>query len=121
MESNNLYVFCQIGSVIDFKKRFLFQDEEEPSKSKKAILTTSFFLGNTYLDIRSLATSDTQEMALNAILYNESKMDELIKFYETSTADTPALKMGTVLTDKNIYHYDPQMVGDAYAIDKQVE
>ncbi|KAJ2582582.1 hypothetical protein GGH95_001457 [Coemansia sp. RSA 1836] len=108
-------IFCMYNVI----ETILKQDEEGPNKSKKAIITGRFYDNTTILTARPLVGSGTRGMPRSEILNMESKMDELIKFYETSTADTPALKMGTVLTAKNIYHYDPRMFCDAYAFDKR--
>ncbi|KAJ2814698.1 hypothetical protein GGI24_006296 [Coemansia furcata] len=48
----------------------------------------------------------------------ESKMNKLIKYYETVTIGEPASKLGTLLTSRNIYYYNELKI-PGYTFDKR--
>ncbi|KAJ2035136.1 hypothetical protein H4S03_004522 [Coemansia sp. S3946] len=88
------------------------------TEDKKAIMTTYTYSDTTYLSVRAFNNITTRWMASTEFTDLEGKMNELIKLYETLTADTPASKLGTVLTSKNIYYYNERKVS-SYTFDKR--
>ncbi|KAJ2099395.1 hypothetical protein GGI09_002812 [Coemansia sp. S100] len=104
----------KFGSAYDS----VLQQGVEQRGSKKAIMTTYTYSDTTYLNVRAFNNATTRWMASTEFTDLEGKMNELIKLYETLTADTPALKLGTVLTSKNIYYYDERKVS-GYTFDKR--
>ncbi|KAJ2881710.1 hypothetical protein H4R27_003910 [Coemansia aciculifera] len=96
----------------------LKQDAEQRG-SKKAIMTSHTHYGTTYLNIKPFTTATTRWMAGTEFANLESKTNELIRQYETLTADTPASKLGTILTAKNIYYYDERKAIGDYTFDKR--
>ncbi|KAJ2063617.1 hypothetical protein GGI17_001553 [Coemansia sp. S146] len=96
----------------------LKQDTEQRG-SKKAIMTSYSYYDTTYLSVSPFTTATTRWMAGTKFANLESKMNELIKLYETLTADTPASKLSTVLAAKNIYYYDERKAIGGYAFDKR--
>ncbi|KAJ2335091.1 hypothetical protein GGI00_001539 [Coemansia sp. RSA 2681] len=88
-------------------------------KTAKTIMLAYSCSDDTYLAIKPPTKISAREIPRNKYLHMASKMDELIKFYETATADTPALKMSKLLANKNIYYYDTRKVGAANAFDKR--
>ncbi|KAJ2064959.1 hypothetical protein GGI03_002157 [Coemansia sp. RSA 2337] len=81
-------------------------------------MTTYTYSDTTYLSVRAFNNITTRWMASTEFTDLEGKMNELIKLYETLTADTPASKLGTVLTSKNIYYYNERKVS-SYTFDKR--
>ncbi|KAJ2248089.1 hypothetical protein GGI13_004793 [Coemansia sp. RSA 455] len=80
---------------------------------------TSTYSDTTYLNVGAFTNATTRRMASTEFTNLEGKMNELIKLYETLTADTPALKLGNVLKAKNIYYYDERKVLGSYTFDKR--
>ncbi|KAJ2046588.1 hypothetical protein H4S04_004959 [Coemansia sp. S16] len=108
-------LLTQRGYSINAK---LLQQGVEQRGSKKAIMTTYTYSDTTYLSVRAFNNITTRWMASTEFTDLEGKMNELIKLYETLTADTPASKLGTVLTSKNIYYYNERKVS-SYTFDKR--
>ncbi|KAJ2817122.1 hypothetical protein FBU31_006330 [Coemansia sp. 'formosensis'] len=100
-----------------FYNSVLSQCAEQPGH-KKAIMTAHPYFDMTYIDVYPL-TRDTARRTPGIDNTNlESRMDELIKHYETITADAPATKVARPLTAKNIFYYDERKV-PGYTFDKR--
>ncbi|KAJ2099396.1 hypothetical protein GGI09_002813 [Coemansia sp. S100] len=97
----------------------VLQQGVEQRGSKKAIMDTYSYPDTTYLSVREFANVKSRWMASTEFTNLEGKMNELIKLYETLTADTPALKLSKVLKAKNIYYYDERKVLGSYTFDKR--
>ncbi|KAJ2027977.1 hypothetical protein H4S03_008023 [Coemansia sp. S3946] len=106
----------RFGSAYDS----VLQQGVEQRGSKKALMTTYIYTytDTTYLNVRAFNNATTRWMASTGFTDLEGKMNELIKLYETLTADTPASKLGTVLTSKGIYYYNERKVS-GYTFDKR--
>ncbi|KAJ2753199.1 hypothetical protein GGH94_003564 [Coemansia aciculifera] len=87
--------------------------------SKKAFAAVYSDISSTSLNFHPLANATARWMTGCNITSLESNMNELIRQYETLTAATPALKLGRVLTAKNIYYYDERKVLGGYTFDKR--
>ncbi|KAJ1922488.1 hypothetical protein GGI09_002551 [Coemansia sp. S100] len=87
--------------------------------SKKVIMAVYSDISSTHLNFYPLATAKARWITGCNVTNIESKMDELIRQYETFTADTPASKMGKALTAKNVYYYDERKVLGGYTFDKR--
>ncbi|KAJ2735494.1 hypothetical protein IW152_001566 [Coemansia sp. BCRC 34962] len=86
---------------------------------KEAILTIYSQPDYTSLSFHKLTKSATRGKTNRELTSLKSKMSEMIKYYETLTATTPALNLGTLLTLKNIYYYDERKMLGGYAFDKR--
>ncbi|KAJ2830001.1 hypothetical protein FBU31_002578 [Coemansia sp. 'formosensis'] len=90
----------------------------EQHGSKRVVITAHTYYDANYLNIRTLASVAARRSASVDLASLESKMNEIIKLYETVTADTPASKMVTVLEGKNIYYYNERKI-PGYTFDKR--
>ncbi|KAJ2816822.1 hypothetical protein FBU31_006443 [Coemansia sp. 'formosensis'] len=102
------------GSIDDS----VLKPDVEQHGSKRAIMTVYTYYGVNVLSVRTLTSIAARRMASVDLASVESKMNEIIKLYETVTADTPASKMSTVLEGKNIYYYNERKI-PGYTFDKR--
>ncbi|KAJ2827949.1 hypothetical protein GGI24_002527 [Coemansia furcata] len=103
------------GSIDD---SVLKSDVEQQGRKRVVMTVYTGYIVVNVLHFHSFTMNKIRWMTGIGLTDLESKMDKLIKYYETVTIGEPASKLGTLLTSRNIYYYNERKIPD-YAFDKR--